>query len=96
MSAIAPSGNRAASPAGCPPCPNSKAWSIPAKVKLQIPGQVENGTLQVQVGDAIAEIKIVPVYRPSLRELTARIQLPDYLHYPGPNAGRAKRFLARG
>lgn len=52
------------------------------KIRLQIPGQVENGMLRVRVGDAIAEVKIVPVYRPSLRELTARIQLPDYLQYP--------------
>ncbi len=52
------------------------------KIRLQIPGQVENGVLRVQVGDALAEIKIVPVYRPSLRELAARIQLPDYLQYP--------------
>jgi hypothetical protein len=52
------------------------------KIRLQIPGQVENGVLRVQVGDAMAEIKIVPVHRPSLRELTARIQLPDYLQYP--------------
>jgi hypothetical protein len=52
------------------------------KIHLQIPGQVENGVLRVQVGDAMAEIKIVPVHRPSLRELTAQIQLPDYLHNP--------------
>ena len=52
------------------------------KIRLQIPGQVENGVLRVQVGDAMAEIKIVPVHRPSLRELAALIQLPDYLQYP--------------
>ena len=52
------------------------------KIRLQIPGQVENGVLRVQVGDAMAEIKIAPVHRPSLRELAALIQLPDYLQYP--------------
>jgi hypothetical protein len=52
------------------------------RISLQIPGQVENGVLRVQVGDAMAEIKIEPVHRPSLRELTAQIQLPEYLQYP--------------
>ncbi len=52
------------------------------KIHLQIPGQVEDGALRVRVGDAVAEIKVTPVYRPSLRELTANIQLPGYLQYP--------------
>jgi hypothetical protein len=52
------------------------------KIRLQMPGQVETGVLRVQVGDALAGIKVVPVHRPSLRELAARIQLPDYLQYP--------------
>jgi hypothetical protein len=52
------------------------------KIRLQIPGQVEKGVLRVQVGDAMAEVKVVPVHRPSLRELAAQIQLPDYLQYP--------------
>jgi hypothetical protein len=49
---------------------------------LLIPGQVENGLLHLRVGDAAAEIKVTPVYRPALRELTAQIQLPAYLQYP--------------
>jgi len=52
------------------------------QIRLQIPGQIENGVLRVQLGDAMARIKVAPVYRPSLRELTAHIQLPDYLKYP--------------
>jgi hypothetical protein len=51
------------------------------KIHLQVPGQVENGVLRVKVGDAMADIRILPVHRPSLRELTASIQLPDYLQY---------------
>ena len=57
------------------------------KIRLQIPGQIEPGVLRVKVGDAMAEIKIEPVLRPSLRELTAQIQLPDYLHYPDETQG---------
>jgi len=52
------------------------------KVRLQIPGQVENGLLEVRVGDALAKVKVQPTYRPSLQELAAQIQLPDYLRYP--------------
>jgi hypothetical protein len=55
------------------------------KVRLQIPGQVENGVLQVRVGDARAAIKVLPTHRPSLQELAAQIQLPDYLRYPDQN-----------
>jgi hypothetical protein len=52
------------------------------QVRLQVPGKVENGVLEVRVGDASAGVKIQPTYRPSLQELTAHIQLPGYLHYP--------------
>lgn len=51
-------------------------------LRIQVPGQVEDRYLHLQIGDAVAEVKITPVYRPSLRELTARIHLPDYLQYP--------------
>ena len=51
-------------------------------VRLQIPGQVEKGVLKVRVGDALAQVNVVPSHRPSLQELTASIHLPDYLHYP--------------
>ncbi len=53
--------------------------------QLQIPGKVENGVLEVRVGDAKAQIRIAPTHRPSLQELAAQIQLPDYLHYPSQN-----------
>lgn len=52
------------------------------KIRLKIPGQVENGVLRLQVGDAVADINIVPMHRPALQKLTAKIQLPDYLGYP--------------
>ena len=52
------------------------------KIRLQIPGQMERGVLQVRVGDARAEVTVTPTYRPLLKELTALIDLPDYLKYP--------------
>jgi hypothetical protein len=65
-----------------PNLPKIEGMADSGKIQLQIPGQVENGVLRVQVGDAMAEIKVVPIYRPSLRDLTAQIQLPKYLQYP--------------
>jgi hypothetical protein len=52
------------------------------KVLLRLPGAVENADLVICVGDARAVVKIAPVHRPSLQDLAAQIQLPDYLHYP--------------
>ncbi len=52
------------------------------RVRLQIPGQVENGVLKVQVGDALAQVTILPNHRPSLQQLAASVHLPDYLRYP--------------
>jgi hypothetical protein len=51
-------------------------------IHVHVPGQVENGVLRIQVGDASAEIKVSPVYRPSLEQLAAEVKLPDYLRYP--------------
>jgi hypothetical protein len=55
------------------------------QVRLQVPGKVENGVLEVRVGDATVPVKVLPTYRPSLQELAAQIQLPEYLHYPEQN-----------
>jgi hypothetical protein len=50
--------------------------------RVRVPGQVENGVLRVQIGDAGAEISVSPVYRPSLEQLAADLTLPGYLKYP--------------
>ncbi len=49
---------------------------------VRVPGQVEDGVLRIQLGDASAEINVSPVYRPSLEQLAAEVKLPDYLRYP--------------
>jgi hypothetical protein len=51
-------------------------------IHVHVPGQVEDGVLRIQLGDAHAEIKVSPVYRPSLEQLAADVTLPDYLRYP--------------
>jgi hypothetical protein len=52
------------------------------RVRLEIPGQVEDGVLKVRVGDALAQVSILPNHRPSLQQLAASVHLPDYLRYP--------------
>jgi hypothetical protein len=53
-----------------------------AKFHLRVPGQIEDGTLLIQIGDDRARVKVSPIYRPSLEELAADVHLPDYLKYP--------------
>lgn len=52
------------------------------RIRLTVPGQVERGVFEVRVGDARAEVTVVPTFRPALQELTALLRLPDYLKYP--------------
>ncbi len=49
---------------------------------LQVPGQVQNGNLKVRIGDAEQTVAIEPSHRPALKELSYKIQMPDYLKYP--------------
>jgi hypothetical protein len=51
-------------------------------IHVHVPGQVEDGVLRIQLGDARAEINVSPVLRPSLEQLAADVKLPDYLKYP--------------
>jgi hypothetical protein len=55
------------------------------QVRLKVPGKVEDGILKVRVGDAEVGVQVLPTYRPSLKELAAQIQLPEYLRYPEQN-----------
>jgi hypothetical protein len=52
------------------------------RLELRVPGQTREGKLRIRLGDARAEVALHPVYRPSLKELTASIELPAYLQYP--------------
>jgi len=51
-------------------------------VHFRLPGQVEKGVLTIRVGDAVREVQIDPVHRPSLEMLAASVDLPQYLGYP--------------
>ena len=52
------------------------------EMRIAMPPQTEEGVLMIKVGDASERVQIQPCYRPSLKDLDASIQLPDYLHYP--------------
>ena len=52
------------------------------ELALNVPGQVEDGVLQVRVGDARAEVALSPKHRPGLETIRATVRLPEYLGYP--------------
>ncbi|GDY21562.1 hypothetical protein LBMAG56_29090 [Verrucomicrobiota bacterium] len=49
---------------------------------FKIPGQTQPGTLSLRAGDATRQIAIEPTHRPALKQFTASLELPAYLHYP--------------
>lgn len=49
---------------------------------LALSGKLEEGSLRIKVGDAMAHVRVKPVLRPSLRNLDATVQLPGYLKLP--------------
>lgn len=55
------------------------------QVKLAIPGQTQDGSLRVRLGDATHMIAVKPMHRPALKQLAANVQLPAYLQYPPTN-----------
>ena len=52
------------------------------ELALNVPGQVRDGKLEVRVGDARAEISLLPKHRPALESVSATVLLPEYLGYP--------------
>lgn len=52
--------------------------------KFQLPPQTEDGKINLRVGDARRSIPVEPKLRPALKELIAKVQLPDYLQHKEP------------
>ncbi len=52
--------------------------------KFELPPQTEDGKLNLRIGDARRAIPIEPKLRPALKELIAKVQLPEYLQRPEP------------
>lgn len=62
--------------------PTIKSIVNDARLDLKIPGQIQPGVLKIRVGDADREMAIAPTHRPSLKDLTAHVEFPEYLQYP--------------
>ena len=64
---------------------------------FKFPGQTRNGTLSLRFGDYLKDIAVHPLHRPELKELAARVTLPEYLGHPDlrvPVNGTMAEFLA--
>jgi hypothetical protein len=46
---------------------------------FQFPPILKEQELELQVGDAIVDLTVTPLMRPSLKDLTARVRYPEYL-----------------
>jgi len=62
--------------------PRRQVPVIDGRLRCDLPGFIQEDLVRVRIGDARAQIRIKPVHRPTLKQLTARIQLPSYLQYP--------------
>jgi hypothetical protein len=63
---------------------------------FQINGQTQDGLLTVRIGDATRDVRIRPMHRPEMKQLSARVSYPDYLGYPPaevPLQGSTAEFL---
>ncbi len=77
--------------------PGIVAEVLEGKALFKFPGQTREGTLSLRFGDYLKDIAVHPLHRPELKELAARVQLPDYLGYPETRVkinGSAADFLA--
>ena len=52
-----------------------------ARYQFSLPPQKDANSLTISVGDASKRIHIDPTSRPELTEITARLELPEYLRY---------------
>ena len=52
--------------------------------KFELPPQTKDGKLNLRIGDARRTIPIEPKLRPALKELVAKVQLPEYLQRTEP------------
>ncbi len=63
---------------------------------FQFPGQTKDGVVALRFGDYMKDIAVHPLHRPELKELWARVTMPEYLGYPAQSVklhGSAGEFL---
>ena len=73
------------------------ALVLDSKALFKFPGQTREGTLSLRFGDYLKDIAVHPLHRPELKELAARVTLPEYLGHPElrvPVNGTMADFLA--
>jgi hypothetical protein len=51
--------------------------------RFAFPAQLDEGSLDLAIGDARQHVRVEPMLRPELAEVVAQIRLPDYLGRPG-------------
>lgn len=49
---------------------------------FKFPGQTHDGALSLRIGDYLKDIAVHPLHRPELKDLSARVQFPEYLGQP--------------
>jgi hypothetical protein len=54
------------------------------RYRFELPGQIDEGPLQVSIGDARQVVRIKPMLRPELTAIVAEVTLPAYLGQPRP------------
>ena len=54
------------------------------RYEFELPSQIDNGWLDVRIGDARQRVRIEPTMRPELTSLVADVKLPAYLGRPDP------------
>ena len=70
---------------------------LDSKALFKFPGQTRDGVLSLRFGDYLKDISVHPLHRPELKELAARVTLPEYLGHPElrvPVNGTMADFLA--
>ncbi len=73
------------------------ALVLDSQALFKFPGQTNDGTLSLRFGDYLKDIAVHPLHRPELKELAARVTLPEYLGHPElrvPVNGTIADFLA--
>ncbi|HTU24927.1 MAG TPA: hypothetical protein VMF30_05995 [Pirellulales bacterium] len=56
---------------------------IGGNYEFSLPGQIDKGRLELEIGDYQQSIQLEPMVRPELTSVTANIELPEYLSRPG-------------
>ncbi len=60
------------------------------RYQFELPPQIDPGTVDVAIGDAVRHVRIKPVLRPEITSIVASVGLPAYLGRPQPQVKDAR------